>query len=528
LAKHSKLNAKRIVEKFSSFSVQPLAFNISLMCGILGIASNKEVSPELYNGLMILQHRGQDAAGICTYDGEMFHKKKHTGLVRDVFGKEDSKLLRGKVGIGHTRYPTWGSCTAESAQPFFSASPYGLTIASNGNIYNTEELKNEIQHRDLFMIRTTSDTEVMFGIIRTVLIRNGHKDGKFHMSHLWKAIRAVQRKCQGAYSVVMMIAGVGLIGFKDPHGIRPLMLGVRRDDGKPDEYCFASESVVMDMLGFEMVGDVENGEAVVITEGHKVERKVLYQKALRPCVFEHVYFARPDSMINDVSVHMSRFRMGQFLGKKIKKEKLKIDSVMPIPDSGREAALGCSQALGVRYREGLVKNRYVGRTFIMPDQQSRKLSIRSKLNPIKTEFQGKNVLLVEDSIVRGNTSEAIIEIVRKAGASKVYFASSSPPLRSPCMYGIDLPTKSEYIANKLTVDEIEKKIGADRLFYLELDDLEKAVKKGNPDIKRHCTACFTGEYPTGDVTEEILEGLEDNRRREIGKEVVVGERSDGS
>jgi amidophosphoribosyltransferase len=497
------------------------------MCGIIGLATNSEVAAEVYNGLMILQHRGQDAAGICTYDGELFHKKKHTGLVKDVFEKEDSGLLKGNVAIGHTRYPTWGSCTAENAQPFFSASPYGLAIASNGNIYNTDELKNEIQHRDLFMIRTTSDTEVMFGIIRTVLIRNGHKDGSFKMSHLWKAIRAVQRKCQGAYSVVMMIAGVGLVGFKDPHGIRPLMLGVRRKEGEPDEYCFASESVVLDMLGFEMVGDVENGEAVVITEGRQIERKVLYQKALRPCVFEHVYFARPDSMINDVSVHMTRYRMGQHLGKRIKREKLRIDSVMPIPDSGREAALGCAKTLGVQYREGLVKNRYVGRTFIMSDQKSRQQSVRRKLNPIKTEFQGKNVLLVEDSIVRGNTSEAIIEMVRKAGANKVYFASSSPPLRSPCMYGIDLPTKSEYIANKLTVDEIEKKIGADKLFYLELSDLERAVKKGNPDIKRHCTACFTGEYPTGDVTNGMLDGLETHRQR--GNEaVMIDDRGDGS
>jgi amidophosphoribosyltransferase len=483
------------------------------MCGIVGIIGNQPVAQDLYDGLTILQHRGQDAAGISTFDGKKFHLKKDVGFVKDIFHPGNMLRLTGNVGIGHVRYPTIGGIGIENAQPFYTDMPYGLTMSQNGNCFNFYDLKEEIEQEDLCQINSECDVEAFLHIFRSSLIKQIHRNnGKFELDHVWKAMKRVFIKTKGGSSIVGYLGGKGLFGFRDPHGIRPLILGKRSTEGSPDEYIFASESVVLDILGFEIVGDLEPGEVVFITEDRQLHRQVVLQKAFRPCIFEHVYFARPDSVIDKISVHKARMRMGESLGKRIKKAKLPIDVVMPVPDSGRETALAAATILKKPYREGLIKNRYIGRTFIMPGQEIRQKSIRYKLNPIELEVKNKNVLLVDDSIVRGNTSAAIIEMVRNAGASKVYFATAAPPLRSPCYYGIDMPSKEEFIANKLTEEEICKELGADALFYQDIEDLKKAVKAGNPKIKRHCMACMDGEYPTGDITADTIDEWERQRK----------------
>jgi amidophosphoribosyltransferase len=472
--------------------------------------TNNPVAQEMYDGLTILQHRGQDAAGIMTFDGDMFHHKKGVGLVRDVFDQHNMSRLKGAVGIGHTRYPTWGGCSKEDAQPEFSATPFGIGMAHNGNVFNSAEVKAELTDRYNMMVNSNNDIEVILGVFRHALMKEVEKDGEFRVDHIWKAVRSVYRKCKGGYSVVAYIAGKGLVGFRDPYGIRPLVLGRRTEDLR-SEWVIASETVVLDVLGFELMTDVGNGEAVFIDEHREIHRKTVAVQAHRPCAFEYVYLARPDSQLDQVSVHKSRLRMGKYLGKQIKKLKLPFDVVMPVPDSSREAAVGVSDVLKVKYREGIVKNRYIGRTFIMPGQSIRKKSIRHKLNVIPHEVRGKDVLLVDDSIVRGNTLRQLVEMVRGAGAKRVYVASAAPPLRHPCLYGVDMPTKSDFVANQLSVDQIAAEIGVDGLFYQDVHDLRDAIKEGNKRIKKPCLACFTGNYPTKDVSLEALENAEKTR-----------------
>ncbi len=484
------------------------------MCGILGIMGNKNVAQDLYDGLTILQHRGQDAAGITTYDGTQFHHKKDVGLVKEIFNANNMMRLQGHVGVAHVRYPTIGGVGVENAQPFHFHMPFGITMAQNGNCYNFYDLKQEVYEEDMVRVSSECDVEAILHIFRSSLYKQAHKNkNQFEIEHIWKAMRRVFVKVKGGYAIVGYVGGKGMIAFRDPHGIRPLIMGKREHEDAPTEYIFASESVALDILGFEKVRDVEAGEVIFIDEERNIHSKVVLPKSFRPCIFEHVYLARPDSMIDDISVHKARMRMGELLGKKVKKAKLEIDVVMPVPDSSREAALGASKVLKRPYREGLIKNRYIGRTFIMPGQETRKKNIRYKLNPIALEVKDKNVLLIDDSIVRGNTSEAIIKMMKNAGAKKVYFASAAPSLRFPCYYGIDMPTREELIANKLTEEEICQKLGADALFYQDIEDLKKSVKVGNKNIKRHCMACMDGEYPTKDITEEALQDWENQRRK---------------
>ncbi len=409
--------------------------------------------------------------------------------------------LRGNMGIGHVRYPTAGSSDAAEAQPFYVNSPFGIALIHNGNLTNYAELKEEVTHIDLQHLNTKSDSELLLNIFANALREQSGK--VFTPEALFKAMENVFRRLKGSYSVIAMIANYGIVAFRDPYGIRPLGMGKRNHEMMP-EYVFASESVAVDALGYEFIGDVQPGEVVYIDMKRNVHRKQITKKHWAPCIFEHVYIARPDSILDNVSVYKARLRMGIKLAQKIKDANLDIDVVVPVPDSARSSALPLAQELGVKYREGLVKNRYIGRTFIMPGQAVRKRSIHYKLNPIKLELKNRNVLLVDDSIVRGNTSRRIIEMVRQAGAKKVYFASCAPPLVSPCVYGVDMPSKKEFVAHELSVEEVAKVIGADMLFYQDMDDLLDAAKEGNPEITDFCYACMSGKYPTPEVTEELL------------------------
>ncbi len=483
------------------------------MCGILGIMGNKQVSQEIFDGLTVLQHRGQDSAGIMTYE-DHFHLKKGNGLARDVFHTKNMVRLRGNMGIGHVRYPTAGSYDAAEAQPFFVNSPFGIALIHNGNLTNYEQLKSEVLKIDLRYLNTKSDSELLLNVvaqaIRDTLRSKQVKTFSITPEVIFEAMDTVFKRLKGSYSVIAIIAGYGLMAFRDPYGIRPLSFGMRKTEILP-EYIFASESVTLDTLGYDLVSDVQPGEVVFIDTKREVHRKQVTKKHWAPCIFEHVYIARPDSMQDGVSVYKTRLRMGVKLAQKIKDAKLKIDVVVPVPDSARSSALALAQELGIKYREGLVKNRYIGRTFIMPGQAIRQKSIHYKLNPIKLEIEGRNILLVDDSIVRGNTSKKIIEMIREAGANKVYFASAAPPIISPCVYGVDMPSKKEFVAHELNVDEICKVIGADKLFYQEIDDLIDSAKEGNPKITNFCYACMSGKYPTPEVTKELLAKAEASR-----------------
>ena len=474
---------------------------------------NKPIAQEIFDGLTVLQHRGQDSAGIMTYE-DHFHLKKGNGLVRDVFHTKNMLRLRGTVGIGHVRYPTAGSYDAAEAQPFFVNSPFGVALIHNGNLTNYDELKDEVLKVDLRYLNTKSDSELLLNVvaqgIRDTLRSKRVRTYAITPEILFAAMENVFKRLKGSYSVIAVIAGYGLMAFRDPYGIRPLSFGMRKTEMLP-EYIFASESVTLDTLGYDLVSDVQPGEVVFIDTKRVVHRKQVARKHWAPCIFEHVYIARPDSMQDGVSVYKTRMRMGVKLAQKIKKAKLNIDVVVPVPDSARSSALALAQELGIKYREGLVKNRYIGRTFIMPGQEIRKKSIHYKLNPIKLEIEGRNVLLVDDSIVRGNTSKKIIEMIREAGAKKVYFASAAPQIISPCVYGVDMPTKKELVAYGLTVDQICKVIGADELFYQEVDDLVDSAKEGNPKITNFCYACMSGKYPTAEVTKELLAKAESAR-----------------
>lgn len=499
------------------------------MCGIAGIFGYKPVNQALYDALLVLQHRGQDAAGIVTMDGRKLHLRKDNGLSRDVFRTRHMIDLEGNIGIAHVRYPTAGCSNSAEAQPFYVNSPYGITLAHNGNLTNAEELKRDLYKDDLRHINTTSDSEILLNIFAHEL----HSLGKLRITEqdIFKAVAAVHQRCRGAYAVVAMIIGYGLLGFRDPHGIRPIVYG-KRETKRGTEYMIASESVALDSQGFELVRDLLPGEVVYIDMAGKLHT---YQCAVHteytPCIFEFVYFARPDSIIDNIFVHKARSRMGAKLAKKIKRiwPDHDIDVVVPIPDTSRTAALELANSLGVKYTEGFIKNRYIGRTFIMPGQQVRKKSVKQKLNAIDSEFRGKNVMLVDDSIVRGTTSQQIVQMARDAGANKVYFASAAPPVRYPNVYGIDMPSAIELVAHGRTEEEIRAVIGSDRLIYQDLEDLIDAVRKiDKSKVTKFDTSVFSGEYITGDVSNQYLEQLEllrsdsAKQRRESTTEVTIG------
>ncbi|MGM0412102.1 MAG: amidophosphoribosyltransferase [Pseudomonadota bacterium] len=491
------------------------------MCGVIGIVGQAPVNQALFDGLTVLQHRGQDAAGIVTCDDDRLFLRKDNGLVRDVFHTRHMVRLTGTMGIGHVRYPTAGNASSAEAQPFYVNSPYGITLAHNGNLTNMESLKEELFLEDQRHINTDSDSEVLLNVFAHELQARGKL--ALEPEDVFDAIGAVHRRCSGAYAAVSMITGFGVIAFRDPNGIRPLVFGRRTTEDGGEEYIVASESVAVDVLGFEMVRDVAPGEAVVITtDGQLHTRQCAENPQLSPCIFEQVYFARPDSMIDGVSVYKSRLRMGEKLAAKIAREHPDhdIDVVIPIPDTSRTSALELCNHLGLTYREGFIKNRYIGRTFIMPGQTQRKKSVRQKLNAIELEFRGKNVLLVDDSIVRGTTSQQIVQMARDSGARKVYFASAAPPVRYPNVYGIDMPAVTELIGHDRDEAAIGEAIGADWLVYQDLADLEEAAREGNPDIHRFDASCFCGDYVTGGITPEYLAELEAARNDEArsGKE----------
>ena len=487
------------------------------MCGLVGVVTSVDVGVCLYDTLTVLQHRGQDAAGIMTSDNGKLNLRKDNGLIKDVFRTRHMRRLTGQMGIGHVRYPTAGSTSPALAQPFYVNSPYGLALAHNGNLTNTEELSRDLFKADLRHINTDSDSEVLLNVFAHELQRRGHI--KPTPEDLFAAVSGVHDRCRGGFAAVVMITGYGILGFRDRNGIRPLVFGSRQTDNG-NEYMIASESVALDSQGFNLDRDVAPGEAVFIDVNGNLHSKVCTEPGDHtPCIFEQVYFARPDSLMDGISVYKARLRMGEKLADKLKRLRPNhdIDVVIPIPDTSRTSALELANRLGLKYREGFVKNRYIGRTFIMPGQSQRKKSVRQKLNAMELEFRGKNVLLVDDSIVRGTTSKQIIQMAREAGANKVYFASAAPPIRYPNVYGIDMPAASELIAAGKTNSEVEELIGADWLVYQDLDDLIAAAAEGNPTISRYECSVFDGEYITGDVDEMYLKRLE-NIRNDAAKQ----------
>jgi amidophosphoribosyltransferase len=481
------------------------------MCGIVGIVGTGPVNQRIYDALTVLQHRGQDAAGIMTMDEQALFVRKDAGLVRDVFRERDMRQLAGNAGIGHVRYPTAGCDGPDEAQPFYVNAPFGIGLGHNGNLTNAEELTRTMVAEDRRHLNTRSDSEVLLNVLASELQRS--HAARLSPAGVFRALEAVFRRCRGGYAVVTLIVGHGVAGFRDPHGIRPLVLG-RRDTPRGPEWMLASESVALDMLGFDLVRDVTPGEAIYIDlQGRLHARQCTPPQQHTPCIFEYVYFARPDSIIDNISVHKARMRMGEKLAEKILRQRPQhdIDVVIPIPDTSRTSALQLALALGVKYREGFVKNRYIGRTFIMPGQEMRQKSVRGKLNAIDLEFRGRNVLLVDDSIVRGTTSAQIIELAREAGARKVYFASAAPPVRYPNVYGIDMAVAAELVASGRSEEEIGGFIGADWLIYQDLDDLVAACRHDDARITEFDTSCFSGRYVTGDVNEQFLARLERER-----------------
>ena len=484
------------------------------MCGIVGIvsANGQPVNQELYDALTVLQHRGQDAAGIVTHDAGRFYQRKDNGLVKDVFHTRHMRDLHGSTGIGHVRYPTAGSSSSSEAQPFYVNSPYGIVMGHNGNLTNTEQLSQEIYQQDLRHLNTNSDSEVLLNVFAHELMQQ--KKLFVDQHDIFSAIRRVHQRVRGGYAAIGIVSGVGMFAFRDPFALRPVIVGKRTNADKTTDYMIASESVALDALGFQRERDLAPGEAVVVMHSGEIFFEQCHDNPrYSPCIFEFVYFARPDSMIDDISVYKSRLRMGEKLAEKIDRiwADHDIDVVMPIPDTSRTAALQLAEKLNRPYREGFIKNRYIGRTFIMPGQTQRKKSVRQKLNAIDLEFEGKNVLLVDDSIVRGTTSGEIVQMAREAGAKKVYFASAAPAVRYPYVYGIDMPSASELVANNRTEEEVAQFIGADKLVYQDLDDLIEAVGMGSTHISCFDTSCFSGEYVTGDITKEYLESIANSR-----------------
>ncbi len=489
------------------------------MCGVVGTVSHSPVNQLLYDALLLLQHRGQDAAGIATMNGNSFTMHKANGLVRDVFRTRNMRSLLGNAGIGQVRYPTAGSASSEEeAQPFYVSAPYGIILAHNGNLTNAPSLRVEMAYRDRRHINTSSDTEVLLNVLADELQKETNSTA-LDEGAMFNAITQVAKRVKGSYAVVSLIAGYGLLAFRDPFGIRPLCIG-RIDTPQGPEWMVASESVALEGLGFTFVRDVNPGEAIYIDlDGNFYSRQCVNDAVLTPCIFEYVYMARPDSTIDGVTVYNVRMRMGDYLAEKIRKETNvgEIDVVMPIPDSSRPAAMQVAKKLGVDYREGFFKNRYIGRTFIMPGQAVRKKSVRQKLNAMRIEFKDKTVLIVDDSIVRGTTSYEIVQMARESGAKKVIFASAAPPVRFPNVYGIDMPTRSELVAYGRTDEEINKMIGADQLIYQSVEDMKQAVRDINPDILNFEASCFDGNYITGDINESYLDALEAARNTSAAK-----------
>ena len=487
------------------------------MCGVVGIVAQSPVNQAIYDALTVLQHRGQDAAGIVTWGEDGLRQRKSNGLVRDVFRQRHMLRLTGNVGIGHIRYPTAGGSRASEAQPFYVNSPYGICLGHNGNLTNYDELAELLTREDRRHLSTGSDSEVLLNVFAHEL--QNRANGKPTPDQVWAAVEAVHARCKGGYAVVVLIVGIGVVAFRDPNGIRPLVLGERESEQGP-EYMVASESVALDVLQFKRLRDVKPGETVFIENDGTLHTREHRDKSRHtPCIFEFVYFARPDSIMDDLSVYKTRLRMAEQLAGKIVRDfpDHDIDVVIPIPDTSRTSAVQVAHHLGTKYREGFIKNRYIGRTFIMPGQAERAKSVRQKLNAIDLEFRGKNVLLVDDSIVRGTTSRQIIKLAREAGARKVYFASAAPPVRYPNVYGIDMPAASELIANGRSVEEVQDLIGADRLIYQDLHGLIRSVRHGNSSIEEFDTSCFSGEYVTGDVTDEYLDEVE-RRRNDAAKQ----------
>lgn len=510
------------------------------MCGFIGVIgpASFPVAPLIYNGLIATQHRGQDAAGITTYDGR-FHLHKAQGLVRDAFPPDSMTRLTGGWGLGQVRYPTIGGGGIENAQPFITDQPYGIAMVHNGQVTNFKQLRDELEQRDRRYVNSENDVEIILHVFAHELGRivrkdatiernsrvdsNGRladddgADGLPSFDQIARAVAKALDRVQGAFAVAGLIAKSGLIAFRDPYGIRPAILG-RRDTPDGPAYMVASESCALDLNSFETVSDIAPGELIHVDTHGKLHRAIVGQRGRRPCIFEHIYFARPDSMIDEISVYKTRLRQGELLAKKWRSTlNLPVDVVMPVPDSARHAALEMARVLGAKYREGLVKNRYIGRTFIMPGTTDRRAAVRSKLNPIRLEFDGKDVLLVDDSIVRGNTVKELIMIARENGARNVYFASYSAPLVSPCVYGIDMSTRHDFVARDRTLDEIRQAVGADALIYQDLPDMVAGAREGNPDISEFCMACFTGEYPTGPLSADMLADFEQDRRQPVPK-----------
>lgn len=484
------------------------------MCGIVGIVGTSLVNQAIYDALTLLQHRGQDAAGMVTSHNGKLCLRKDNGSVSEVFRTRHMNKLLGNIGIGHARYPTAGTSSSAEAQPFYVNSPYGISIAHNGNLTNTEQLCQEVFESDLRHINTTSDSEVLLNVLAHEL----HQQGKLipKSDDIFDAVERVYQRIEGGYAVVALITGYGILAFRDPDGIRPLIYGSRVTEAGDTEYMIASESVALDAAGFKIERDVKPGEAIFIDMKQQVSfRQCTPEKVSRPCLFEYVYFARPDTVIDNISVYKARINMGVKLAKKIAIEwsDLEIDVVIPIPDTSRTAALQIAQEIGVPFREGLVKNRYIGRTFIMPGQEVRRKSVRQKLNPVPFEFKDKAVLLVDDSIVRGTTSKEIIEMARDAGAKKVYIASAAPEVRYPNVYGIDMPAAEELIAHNRNVSEICELIGADGLIFQDLPDLiDACIDEKHSDVREFDTSVFDGKYITGNIDEAYLNRLEASRK----------------
>ena len=491
------------------------------MCGIVGIVAKSFVNQEIYDALTFLQHRGQDAAGIVTCHDSRFFLRKDNGLVRDVFRTRHMRRLVGNMGIGHVRYPTAGSASAAEAQPFYVNSPYGIALAHNGNLTNTAELSKNIFKSDLRHINTNSDSEVLLNVFAHELQRLGQLVPS--EEDIFYAVRQLHRRCLGGYAVIAMITGIGIVGMRDPFGIRPLCYG-KRESAQGAEYMVASESVALDSAGYTMVRDLAPGECIYITEAGEVfTRQCAEAPVLSPCLFEYVYLARPDSVMDGISVYKARLKMGEYLADQILRDwpDHDIDVVIPIPDTSRTSAVELANKLGVKLREGYIKNRYIGRTFIMPGQTQRQKSVRQKLNPIELEFRGKNVLLVDDSIVRGTTSTLIIEMAREMGAKKVYFASAAPAVRFPNVYGIDMPSVDELVAHGRTDAEVGDMIGADRMIYQDLEDLIRSTQGGGSDIASFDCSVFDGNYVTGDIDDAYLAGLEALRNDDTMKKINV-------
>ena len=507
------------------------------MCGLVGMVAARNVAADIYDALTMLQHRGQDAAGIMTCADGKLMQRKGEGLVRDVFRASHMEQLQGRFGIGHVRYPTQGSSGTALAQPFYVNSPYGIALAHNGNLTNSSFLSDELFKSDLRHLNTDSDSEVLLNVFAHEL----HRLGKLAPTpeDIFAAVSTLHKRCEGGYAAVSLIAGFGLVAFRDPFGIRPLVVGQRSGGDGRSEYMVASESVALDVAGYELLGDVLPGEAICVTQTGELHRKqCAKQPRLMPCIFEHVYFARPDSLMDSISVYKTRMRQGAALARKILQERPEhdIDVVIPIPDTSRVAGQSLAYELGVKFREGFMKNRYIGRTFIMPGQSERKKSVRQKLNPVPLEFQDKTVLLVDDSIVRGTTCGQIIQMARDAGAHQVYFASAAPPVRFPNVYGIDMPAATELIAHGRSVEEIRKEIGADWLVYQDLDDLIECSREGNPDVDGFESSVFDGKYLAGNIDEHYLQAVEAARADEakvrtrslgVSDGAVVGLHNDG-